>query len=265
VASVVLFACLVEDIKRVAPETMKKMVHNLNSEKGIVMADEQAQAEETALDQSVEEQTAVVDDNSSEAEQNTSETIDRGDLRVPLKEERAKRQELEANLNNPEFIYQKARELGLTEEEVKQEVQQEINNTPAQGLSFNTYQYYRSLEKAQEKYPQLVKKEEYQVAITSLMQRENLTPEKAADKFFSEFSKIEEKAKAEGATKAIETKAKEELNKERAQTVDASISTSQDAQELEDLILKSKSLNKQIQTEAHIELLKRKNKKLGLI
>lgn len=76
------------------------------------MADEQAQVEETTVNE-----TTVADVNASEGEK-TQQKQGMGNVQVPLSElksERAKRQELESRLNDPNFIYEQAQRLGLAE------------------------------------------------------------------------------------------------------------------------------------------------------
>jgi|GEM_PF-3377418 len=235
------------------------------------MTNETVKADETAVEETeteveeTPEETTTTEVNDSEVEpteetENTTEETGRGDLRVPLKEEREKRRQLEeqlAQVNSPEYVAQKAREFGWVDEN---DQVTPATETKGQNFDFGTYQYFRSLEKAQEKYPDLVKHEEDQTAITTIMQRENISPEKAADKFYSRFNKLKEEAKAEGATQAIEQKNQEETEKARAQTVNAGTSPTSEQVELEELTKASKSLDRKTQDAAMIELLKRKNK-----
>lgn len=228
------------------------------------MDDAQSTAEETAIDgQETEsqEQTPVETDNGSEAEQNTSEDTG-GDLRVPLKEERTRRQELEAQLSDPDFIYQKAQELGLTQAQAEQAVNQAVDESAfqPQGDVQHIVRQTMEIEKAKDKYPELSKDKELGVMVTALM-NQGLSPLKAADKVFERFNKVKEEGKTEGA---VQTKT-EISDKERAQTVSSGSSVSSDQAEIERLTKDSKSLNSTTQKHAMIELLKKRNKEQGII
>jgi hypothetical protein len=221
--------------------------------------DEQVSAETTAVETP---ETTVETDNGSEADTNTSEEADKGDLRVPLKEERTKRQELEAQLNDPDFIYQQAQRLGLTEAQAQAVADESQNNfqtaqTPdVQSLVRQTLE----VEKAKEKYPELAKDVDLGVMVTALMQK-GYSPLKAADKVFERFGKAKEEGKVEGVVQA-----KTEItDKERAQTVSSGANVSSDQAELERLVKDSKSLNPATQKNAMLELIKRQNKESGII
>lgn len=228
------------------------------------MADEQAEAEVDTAGQETEQQTSEETSNGSEAEQtqeteNTEATNDddKGDLRVPLREERQRRQELEQRLNDPNFVYERARELGLTAEEAQAEAQQA---TQPQGLSPQQvdarYEFMRSKEKSVDKYPQLAKDEEDQIAVTALANAKGISLLKAADSYYSKMGKVKQEAKVEGMAQA-----KTEISaKEQAQTVSSGSTTSSaDSVEMEQLIKDSKSLNSGVSDKAMIEILKRKN------
>jgi len=221
--------------------------------------DEQVSAETTAVETP---ETTVETDNGSEAEQNTSEEADKGDLRVPLKEERTKRQELEAQLNDPDFIYQQAQRLGLTEAKAQAVADESQNDfqtaqTPdVQSLVRQTLE----VEKAKEKYPELAKDVDLGVMVTALMQK-GYSPLKAADKVFERFGKAKEEGKVEGVVQA-----KTEItDKKRAQKVSSGANVSSDQAELERLVKDSKSLNPATQKNAMLELIKRQNKESGII
>ena len=83
------------------------------------MPDEQAQVEETnqVVEESTTEETTSDDQsNGSEAAQTQTDEDGVGDLRIPLREERSKRQQYEKLLQDREFIYEQAKKLGLTED-----------------------------------------------------------------------------------------------------------------------------------------------------
>lgn len=224
------------------------------------MADEQAVAEvETAVEETPEqptsEETVVSEDANTPAETDD----DKGDLRIPLKEERRRRQELEQRLTDPMFIYERAKELGLTEEQAQDaaqmapQVSQVIPNQQFDVAGLVNYQL--SLEKAKDKYPSLQLDEEDQIAVTALAQAKKLSPLEAADKYFAKLGKVKQEAKVEGVNQA-----KTEITeKERAQTVNAGSSPSSDSVEKERLLQDSRSYNPTVQKNAMIEILKRKN------
>lgn len=105
------------------------------------MNDEQFESEQTDVEET-QEQTSDEEVNDSEVEEqddieNTTESNERGDLRIPLKEERTKRQTLEQKLKDPEFIRQQAEELGLiTKTDEYNPYTQPVDNTnPYQALA----------------------------------------------------------------------------------------------------------------------------------
>ena len=226
------------------------------------MADEQAQAEVDTASQTTEQQTSEPTSNGSEAEQtketeNTEATTDdeKGDLRVPLKEERQKRQELEARLNDPNFVYERARALGLTQEEAQAEVQAQ---TQKPEIPFEVkYESMRAKERAQEKYPSLLKDEEDQIAVSALANAKGIPLDKAAEKYFAKMGKVKEEAKTEG----IEQGKTETSAKEKAQTVSSGSTPSSDA-DMEQLRKDSASYDRHVSDKAQIELLKIRNKKM---
>lgn len=228
------------------------------------MADELANAEvDTAAEEIPEQQTSEETSNGSEAEQtqeteNTEESTgdDKGDLRVPLREERQRRQELEQRLNDPNFVYERARALGLTAEEAQAEAQQAQTTQPDMAVLDARYEFMRSKEKSVDKYPQLAKDEEDQIAVTALANAKGISLLKAADSYYSKMGKVKQEAKVEGMAQA-----KTEISaKEQAQTVSSGSTTSSaDSVEMEQLIKDSKSLNSGVSDKAMIEILKRKN------
>jgi hypothetical protein len=231
------------------------------------MADEQAQAEVDTAGQQTKQQTSEETSNGSEAEQTTEtentgvETDDdKGDLRVPLKEERQKRQELEARLNDPNFVYERAKALGLTQEEAQAAVdaQQTVPQIPINILDAH-YDSRRAREKAQERYPSLLKDKVDQVSVSAIAMEEGISLDKAADKYFAKMGKVKEEAKTEG----IQQAQTEASTKEKAQTVSSGSTPSEDA-DLVQLRKDAASYDKHISDRAQIELLKIKNKKLGI-
>lgn len=215
------------------------------------MADEPAQVETTTPEAEAEEQTpetevTVSEDAPQETAENTTEESGKGDLRVPLKEERTKRQELETLLNDPQFIARKAQEMGLGSQAAPQ-VQ------PADDLEDRI-----DFKFAMREYPDVAKDPEtlaYAATLKDLYPSLSYSQamQKARDKFAS--------AKAEGVTEG-RTKAKTEVDdKLKAQTV----SPTQVASTVEDdLTERLQSTDKKVQEDALVELMIKRNKKLGI-
>jgi len=214
------------------------------------MDNEESTVEQTTVEET-QEQTSEESVNDSEVEENSTDETDKGDLRVPLKEERTRRQELELLLNDPDFIRDKAAELGITQTEAMD--RKEASN---RGMTYADYKYYSELEKAQDKYPQLVKNEALQYSVTAYINK-GMSPLKAADKVFSEINKETE----ELAKQKLEEKKQEEIKQEKAQNVDTSSTSSASDSEYERLVKESKSLDRKVQDRAMIKLLELKEKK----
>lgn len=231
------------------------------------MADEQATAETTAEEdvQTTEttDQTTESEDTVSEDVKDTSEDTGSdkqgGDLRIALQEERRKRQQYEQALRDPNFIYQQARQLGLTEEEAEAAA-------TGQTVAQPTYQ--------QPDISALVEKQvnatlDYNEAVR-LMPEVKSDPELAAwaaslvDSGKSHvdavriiqkrIGSVKQEAKVEGRQEAKTTIS----DKERAATATQTTNVDSDAAELEDLQRRSKSYDKRTQEDAVTELLLRK-------
>jgi hypothetical protein len=214
--------------------------------------DEQGQAEETAVVETPE-QTAVTEDSGSEAAQTQSEETGKGDLRVPLKEEREKRQRLEQSLNDPNFIYERARALGLAQGE------EPTTSTPAvPDISAQVKRQVR-VEKVLEKYPEVQTDEKLQLMVTALING-GLDPVDAADEVFSRMKRTEEKAKVEAAQQA-----KAEIGeREKAQMAGNTVRMSSETERMSDIQKGMRSPDKHTQEAATIEWLKELNKKRGI-
>jgi len=225
------------------------------------MSDEQDTAEPTAIDES-QEQTPEVEDNGSEADENSSETEGRGDLRVPLKEERTKRQELErkleeinAKLEDPDFIYERAGTLGMVNEEQTNQGSIPQDNSQVDVRSEVTRQV--SIEKARDKYPELRKDEEMQVLVTAMAAKMRTNDfVKAADKVFAKINKANEEA----AQKAIEKKSEEEAEQAKAQNVSSTTNQTIKDSELEQINKDLKSADWRTRDQAMLKKIKLKMK-----
>lgn len=227
------------------------------------MADEQAQTEvvdtpvSEVVDASEEVQLESDDSNVSEDDTNSEEDDSSGgDLRVALRQERQRRQMLEAQLRDPNAVYQIARQLGLTEEQAEAQANASQYMTPQQVDA----QVTLSLAKAEslKKYPDLKKNEEDQIAVSALANSKfkgDLL--KAADKYYARFNQVKTQAKTEGITQA-----KTEITaKEQAQTAPIAVAQDSDATAMADLKARMKSFDKKTQEKAYTEWIMLKNKK----
>lgn len=216
--------------------------------------DVQSQAEGTA-DEETQEQTAVAEDTGSEAAQNTSDEAGKGDLRIALKEEREKRRAYEARLNDPDFIYERARALGLAQGE------ETAAPTPPATQTNISAEVRRTIrmEKALDKYPDLATDDKLGLMVSALIQG-GLDPVEAADEVFSRMNKKAEVAKVEGAQQA-----KAEISeREKAQTMGNTVRTDPEAERINQIQKDMRSPVKATQEAATIEWLKNMNKKRGI-
>jgi len=220
------------------------------------MADELAQGEITP-----DNQTPEASSTGSEAAQNPLQSDGQPDLRVPLKEERQRRQQLENQMNDPLFIYEQAKRLGLTEEEAQNatEMAAEGGKKVSQPDLLNhqlpiLVQRQVEIERAKEKYPALTSDPIAGTMVTALIQG-GMSPMKAADEVFSRMKAADvEKDKAKD-----DEKVREETRKENAQTATPGVSNPT-VIEQDELLRRSRSYDKKEQDTAMIEILKRRNK-----
>lgn len=220
---------------------------------------EPQEEESQPVEETTQNEPSETEDNVSEDDQNTSEESDRGDIRIALKQERERRQQLEQSLSDPNFIYSQARQLGLTEEQAQQQVEAvqaaPQSSAPSQPDVRSQVRYEINMEKTLDKYPQLAKNKDDQILVSALIDS-GLSPMKAAEKFYSRFEQTKEEAKTEGATQA-----KQEIsNRERANTASTGNTTNQSNAEMEDIRSRMKSYDRRTQEKATIEWLKLKNK-----
>ena len=238
------------------------------------MADEQAEEqietpeskEETpeTEEQSEEESETSEKTDDGEAE-NTQDKSGKGDLSIALKQEREKRQALEKALQNPQFVYEQARRLGLTEEQAQQAAEDAASGeTPSpKGEDFRKVIAdeldYRDAIKT---YPDLAKDPEMLAWAGTKMQ---INPRLSYSQAFAEIAKTlgtqKESGKVEGAAKAKQ----EVSDKLKAQTVSGASSTpASEVDEDEELAQKAKSINPQEQMDAMTKIMMKKNKKFGI-
>lgn len=223
--------------------------------------DAQVQPETTGVEETQEETTSS-EDTVSEDVKDTSEDKG-GDLRVALRQEREARQRLEKSMSDAHFIYEQAKRLGLTDEQAQDLADDDREGSrrisqPEPDVSAQVRRAIR-LEKAVDKYPDLKTDEELGVMVSSLIAM-GQDPVEAADKVFSRFNKIKDEGKAQGAKE----KEKAISDKERAQTAPVAGTQSAEQAEMERLQKDLRSFDKSVRDAAHLEILKRRNKQVGV-
>lgn len=211
------------------------------------MADEQAQ--EAAQPQA---EPQVTETNVSEDAKTPSENRGEPDYQVAMHQERTKRQQIEASLSDPDFIYQQAVKLGLAEQPATQAqpTPQTQQMTPAQQEAMVAAKL--DYELTVREHPELASDPKMARMFRGLAQQ-GMKWSDAAKEIQETLGTAATAAKAEGA-KAKETEVSE---KERAQTATTSATTTSDAAEIEDLRAKSRSLNRKVQEDALVQLLQR--------
>jgi len=194
-----------------------------------------------------EEVTPVEETNGSEAAQTTVVDTGKGDPWIAMHKEREQRQALERQLSDPNFVFEQAKRLGLTEEGAEATAPQTSKAQPVD--SFGQYRYFRELEQSQEKFPQLSSDPEDQVAVTALMQNFGLSPMAAAEKYYGKMGKP--------AAQAAKEREEVSMAKAQASTVSTTQTTSSDATEYDALLKKSRDFTRPKDAEkAQLELVK---------
>lgn len=216
--------------------------------------DEQGLADETAYEET-QEQTTDLEDTSSEAVKTQSDGTERGDLRIPLKEERERRRALEARLSDPDFIYERARALGMAQgEEPTAPKEPEAPLTPAQARAMIR------AEKAFDKHPELRTNDKLRRMAAALVDG-GMDPVDAADEVFSMMSSKAEEAKVEGKKEAQS----EITEREKAQMVGNTVRTDSESERAQDIRKRMKSYDRSTQEQATLEWLKARNDKEGVL
>jgi len=224
------------------------------------MADEQAQVEETTevVEQSAPEETTSNEVTDSEVAQTQPDDDGAGDLRVPLREERSKRQAYEKMLQDPQFIYEQARKLGLTEdaaEAVASQPQTQTPAYPAQDIP-TIVSLQLDFERTIEKDPELKSDPAMRTWFASLMDNGH-RPSEAADIIH----KALEKRTASIRKEAVSAEKAAISEKERATTLTTTTATSSEESEIDALRAQAKNWkDPKAQTAAQLELLKRNMK-----
>lgn len=223
------------------------------------MADEQAPTEVVDTPTPQEEaQPETTEDTVREDVTNSSEDSKKGDLGEALRQERELRRKYEEALTNPEFVYQQAKKLGLTEEEAQEQASQAVQQPQVDIASMVDRQVERRLDYQQAitEFPEMAKDPELQAWAAALVDS-GKTHVEAAKIIQKRLGSTQAQAKAEGMTQARQ----EVSEKERAQTAPTNVPASNQASELDDLRKRMKSWDKKTQENALVEWLKIKNKK----
>jgi hypothetical protein len=209
---------------------------------------------EAPVVEETQEQTPVV-----EAAPAAIEPDRQPDLRVPLQEERRRRQEYERQLSDPIFIYQKARELGLADEDSEPAAPQvaQPSYQPADVAQLVAHQLdFRETVKA---HPELDPEngDPAMVAWAAALVDRGHKPSEAADIIYKALESRTIKARSEGA----QAKEAAITEKELASSVTSTASTTSEAAEEAELVAKSKNWkNPKEQEAAMLELMKKRMK-----
>lgn len=230
------------------------------------MADELPITEETVPEVTPEQTPEVSEAPATEATppeaQETPAEPDRGDPRVAMQEERRNRQALEARLNDPNFIYEQARKLGLAQDDTPTPApstsapQQATQGTPDIGAIVDHQLDFRETIKA---HPELNPEsgDKGLVAWAAALVDKGHKPSEAADIIFKTISKQAGKTAASTVASTLEGKATSEALKLSA---DAITSTAQASSSADDEELNARAHNwkdPRAQSEALLEQLKR--------
>lgn len=216
------------------------------------MDDVQLPAEETAVVETPQEQTPVETPQTEDVQTEVREP----DLRVPLQEERRRRQEYERQLSDPQFIFQKAVELGLADADAQPELPQAATPQVAPTDIAQLVELQLDFRETIAKYPDLNPNggDPALSAWAASLVDKGHKPSEAADIIYKAINSRISKAKSEGA------KEKEAaiLEKELATSVTSSSNTTSEASEMENLKAQTKNWkNPKAQEQAILELFKK--------
>lgn len=233
------------------------------------MADELAQAETTA-EQETAQQTDLTTESVSEDAKDTSavegqEQEGKGDFKTAMFEERRRRQDLEARLNDPQFAYELARQHGLTEEE--EAAEEAANTVPSVAPSSQDVarmvdrrvEAQLDFKEAVRLMPEVTKDPELKAWAASLVEsgKSHLEAVRIIQK---RLGTVREEGRGEGA----EATRSQITDKERAQT--ATVTQPVDSEAVEMIELRKRASNpwdKKAQEAAHVELIKRRHRQAG--
>lgn len=232
------------------------------------MADEPATAEVTAEEPQTPEQTPVVSPDRAPVVDTppTPETPaepDRGDPRIAMQEERKKRQELEARLNDPTFIYETAKRLGMAQDDtpsaapVPDTTPQQAPGNPDIGQTVDFLLDVRETVKA---HPELDpnKGDKGLVLWADSLVRQGHSLSQAADIIFKTMGKHTSTSVQTAVEEKLDARAQSDAQKLSADAISSTVTTSSDAQDLEELNAAAKDWkNPRRQEAAVLEKLKR--------
>lgn len=164
---------------------------------------------------------------------------DRGDPRIAMQEERRKRQELEARLNDQNFIYEQAKRLGLAQDDIPTPAPQpstpqpQASQTPdVSSIVEHQLDYFRTVEK----YPEFDRDKGDQALVkwAATLVSDGHKPSEAVDIIQKTIAKQAGKLASSEVTKTLEDKATSEALKLSADAITstASASSSTDDEEL---------------------------------
>lgn len=212
------------------------------------------------VDTSVEEAQPVEDDSYvSEDDENSEDDSSRrkGDLSQALRQEREMRRKYEQALTDPNFIYEQAKKLGLTEEEAQEAADNVASGTSVKQPAVDISQMVAKQVEARLDYQEAVslmpelKKDNQLAAWAAALVDQGMTHVQAVKAMQKKLGTTAQAAKAEGITQG-----KQEISeKERAQTAPVNVNTNSDAVAKEDLRRRMKSYDKKTQETAMIEWL----------
>lgn len=213
------------------------------------MADELAQTDAPVIEETQEQAPVVSDAPSTSADTPTATETptepDRGDPRIAMQEERRNRQALEARLQDPQFIYEQARKLGLAQEETPsaapstQTPPQATQNQPDVGsIVEQQIDYFRTIDK----HPEFdrEKGDKGLVMWAATLVNQGHKPSEAVDIILKTIDKQAAKRSTSEVASTLEAKAASEAQKLSA---DAITSTAQASSTTDDDELNEKARN----------------------
>lgn len=231
------------------------------------MADVPAPAEDTAIGETQAQTPEVSEAPSTEATPpdapETPAEPDRGDPRIAMQEERRKRQELEQRSNDPIWVYEQARRLGLAADETPSPPPQQTTPSPVAPRTpdvASIVEHQLDFRETIKAHPELNPDsgDKGLVAWAAALVDRGHKPSEAADIIFKTISKQAGKSVASEVSSTLEAKAASEAQKLAA---DAITSTAQASPGGDDEELDSRARNwrdPQDQEAAILEKLKRR-------
>lgn len=226
------------------------------------MADEQLPVEPTTpeitpdQDQSQVEPEQTLEVETPSIQEEPKAESDQGDLRIPLQEERRKRQEYEqqlARLNDPAFIFEQARRLGLADGDFTPEVPA-LAGQPIDVAAEVNFQL--QIAQAKEKYPEVTNDPVLSEAAWALVQKGH-SPLQAVDIVQKNLDKRLAKATEAKVKERIDAEASSEASKRSAALTETGSSGSSESSEIERLTAVSKNWkDPKAQENALLELMK---------